>query len=534
MVAHEALAVTQLTRPNTNVNLRLRTWRINMRKHLGALVAAITFIVALLGAGSPSRGEVTQRPNASLSYPPADWFDQTYHSGEGRKPDEIRDAIEQQVKRVKKSPADPKEYAHLGMLQEDLALSLNDKEYLREALESYRKANAIGLKSGLSLYTFKIAQLLVRLNDRELADEIFSPMLGREWRDRGQKYVMLVDYANVLAALGEEDRVDDLFREAIATFPEKNLGAYNYYSLWLMSKGRDREALQLLNKVPEATRTWFRFPSVLRNRIIDRLKLKIKRDKLDDEGDASHGTQAGIQRIFDLSYVHAANSSNDDCRDPGNPPRCISYGGSCYSTFSINLAEVMFNEARTERWGAVALVGWTIRNRAYQGVSCDSYVGGVNYSCPLPCSELGLCDLSRRYCCVIHGNTMTPGTSQFQFDDTHVPLSSLVGEGYMAEALRLIKGKLVDMSTLYTAPGVGGCLFSCDNPHCIDGVDYTTPSPNGPMEFMGYNYCAPNWAVGCKRYVKNVCGNTWSNVPANLDCRTGGYSGDNFFWNRVN
>jgi hypothetical protein len=180
------------------------------------------------------------------------------------------------------------------------------------------------------------------------------------------------------------------------------------------------------------------------------------------------------------------------------------------------------------------LVGWTVRDRAFQGLSCDSYPGaqgnGLGNSCraTVPCSDPNFCAESRRYCCAMHGGTTAVGSNQLQFNDGHVSFANLVSSGLIYEAVFVLNGWVPELSTGFVAPGVGSCNFGCDNAFCFVGSNVSSPSPTGPQEFRDNNYCA--LAQSCKTYVKNVCGQ--NAVPA--ACTSGGNSGDNHFWNRRN
>jgi hypothetical protein len=231
-------------------------------------------------------------------------------------------------------------------------------------------------------------------------------------------------------------------------------------------------------------------------------------------------------------YEHTQNS--DDCRtqdrtclvDPFNP-------NQCFTTDGVNWAEVMFNEARGETIGAQAMVGWTIRNRAYQGLSCDSYPGAqgggtVTRDCRenVPCSDPDFCDDSKRVCCVIHGGQFRLGTSGYQFNDEHVDMVTLSLEGFLTRAWHLAEGRLLDMSNPGWKPsGISGCPnpLTCGTetsggPLCTSGFNITElPSAGGPMEFRNRAY-TPD-VSSCKRVTGFICGDTNDQY-------------NNYFWNR--
>jgi hypothetical protein len=224
-------------------------------------------------------------------------------------------------------------------------------------------------------------------------------------------------------------------------------------------------------------------------------------------------------------YVHNINS--DDCRtqnqtcypDPGNP-------GACFRAQTINLAEIIYNEARAELWGAQALVGWTVRDRAYQSLSCDSYKGAegggaVTNTCraTLPCNDPLFCDSSKRYCCVMHGGTTTFGVSQSQFNDGHVDFNTLYNQNFLYLAVYILNGLIPDPATGFVPPGVTGCgsTTTCDSAtlFCSVRTNTTSPDPHGPHEYLNKIYDAK--AFTCR----NRIGFT--------QCAGGG-PGDNYFW----
>jgi hypothetical protein len=223
------------------------------------------------------------------------------------------------------------------------------------------------------------------------------------------------------------------------------------------------------------------------------------------------------------SYEHV--ESFDDCRVQPytNGPIC-DYYGNCFWTQGVNLAEIIYNEARGETPGAQDTVGWTVRDRAFQGLSCDAYPGG-NTVCATPCNQVEFCGSpynTKRYCCAMHGGQTQWGTSGYQFNDEHVDINELsVSSLIIWEAVYVGNGWVPDPSTGWCPPGVIGCSSACDGPGSWDGDNFNDPSPSGPMEFRGYNYYSgvyqdPHYQ--CKTWKANVC--------------PGGTPGDNYFWNR--
>jgi len=270
---------------------------------------------------------------------------------------------------------------------------------------------------------------------------------------------------------------------------------------------------------------------------------------------------ANFEDDKDPPYEH--NVLSDDCRranqicypDPNVP-------NQCFRAQTLNLAEVLYNEARSETLGAQALVGWTVRNRALQALKspskCGTYVGAeaggaVTKTCrnTVPCNDPVDCESSKKYCCVMHGGTTTLGTSHVQFNDAHVPFSILYDSGFAYRAVHMLNGFIPEPSTGFIPSGLANCRVDCANPFCLSGANTSEASPEGPMEYLGYDYCAqvPDGSSlelsDCKWYAGDFCGNTDSkadtdtnpiDVPPLSLCRRFTQSqsgGDNFFWNRV-
>ncbi len=266
---------------------------------------------------------------------------------------------------------------------------------------------------------------------------------------------------------------------------------------------------------------------------------------LGQKGSRTWIATAGVNIDEDFPYEHT--ESADDCRVQPytNGPVCDNFG-NCFWTQGVNLAEVIYNEAAGETPGAQDTVGWTVRDRAFQGLSCDSYPGGVNWhtSCsPQPCQPCSTlpCNQStpdfctnnntKWYCCAIHGGQTQWGTSGYQFNDEHVDINTLVSSGVMDEALWVGNGLVPDVSTNWCPPGVGTCHTDCAGPWS-DGINFnfSDPSPNGPMEFRGNDYCAAGQS--CKRYTADVCGNSGGHLNPDSPCGQTAEKNDNFFWNR--
>lgn len=262
---------------------------------------------------------------------------------------------------------------------------------------------------------------------------------------------------------------------------------------------------------------------------------------------------------------------SDDCRTQ-NSTSCIPdpNGVDCWTTPAINLAEIIYNEARGETRGAQAMVGWTVRNRAFQSLktpsSCGTYPGAqgggtVTTDCrnTVPFSDPNFPQESTRYCCAMHGGQVYWGTSGFQFSDEHVPFDTLRSGGFINMAFRILNGWVLDMSNPGWRPsGISGCPQTpqCGTPTSTTGGPFCSykggvanvsqlPPGGGPMEFLSYDYCASTNGAplsSCKWYAGDICGNTDSDgngdiieVPRYSACpppNTSRGSEDNFFWNR--
>jgi hypothetical protein len=435
-----------------------------------------------------------------------------------------------------------RQYAHLGLAKtyRDRAAFAGQAD-LHRAVDSFLRASEIGRGQGRLLFTRQLSELMVQLNDREGLDDAFQTMLKANKADTrpGEQYSVLVDYADGLAAL-QDERAWGYFEQAIALQPE-SIEAINRYARRLLEAGKAEEVLRVLEAhLTRQERVRFVRPAFLRRQALKALG----RDTASaDEEIAEIRERQGKAGIYvpekdtgdplgNVVESFAHSTSSDDCRSAtyAQSQHCDS-SGTCLYSYVINLAEVMYNEARGESIGSQDAVGWTVRDRAFQGVSCDAYIGGVNYtSCRtnLPCGDPSRCAVSRYYCCVIHGNTTTVGAAHSQFNDAHVTLQTLIDSGQFYEAQLVWWGAVPDPTTGFAPAGVSGCTVGCGpENYCTGGVNYDSPSPNGPMEYLGYNYCAQRQE--CKTYKGNVCG---SNTRA-TSCSSGG-SGDNYFWNRRN
>ncbi|MGE0683482.1 MAG: hypothetical protein AB7P69_21600 [Candidatus Binatia bacterium] len=87
---------------------------------------------------------------------------------------------------------------------------------------------------------------------------------------------------------------------------------------------------------------------------------------------------AGFNVDDETGNAYEHTEANDDCRvvtGTTTSGYVCDNSGNCFYTQGVNLAEIIYNEARGETPGAQDTVGWVVRNRAFQGLSCDSYPG---------------------------------------------------------------------------------------------------------------------------------------------------------------
>lgn len=434
-------------------------------------------------------------------------------------------------------------YAHLGLgkaYRERGAFT--GSADLGLAAASYIRAGQLGMAKGRLLFTRQISDLMIQTGNLKGLDEAFKPMLSFAKASgirSSEQYLVILDYADGLAGLRDE-RAWDFFEQALALQPG-GIEAVNRYAQRLLESSKAEEALTVLeNQITREERIRFVRPAFLRRQALKMLgrdtapadaEIVEIRDRFGKRG-AYFPEKDLNDPLVPVDEQFAHSNSTDDCRSTtyAQNQQCDS-SGTCLYPYVVNLAEIMYNEARGEAIGVQDAVGWTVRDRAFQGVSCDAYVGGVNYtSCRtnLPCGDPSRCAISRYYCCVEHGATTTVGTAHSQFNDAHVTLSTLISSGQFYEAQLVWWGAVPDPTTGFIPSGLSGCTVGCGSEnYCTTGVNFDSPSPNGPMEYLGYNYCAA--AQTCKIYKGNVCG---SNVRA-TSCSSGG-TGDNYFWNRRN
>jgi hypothetical protein len=345
-----------------------------------------------------------------------------------------------------------------------------------------------------------------------------------------------VDYADGLARLNRRD-ADARFEEAIQLYSVNNSEAITRYAQHLLERREGRKALAILERMSPDERQMNGSPVFLRKRALEQIggdtssadaEIELMRQRLNThiEGGVP-GPELTGKSMTSQRPIFAHQYQTDDCRDPyyNGVLHCSSQpsGGWCWYSYTVNLGEVIWNEARGESPGAQAMVAWTVRNRVLQTVSCDTYVGGMNYypsvrdSLPCTLPDVQSCYLAKGYCWAVHGGTRYPGEAHFQFNDAHRHIDDLASSNTVHRAFWVINGWMWDRSTNFIPPGVWNCTGDgCSANICYSGSNDYSASPNGPMEYRAYVYTAG--ASQCKQVSGPVCGN-------------GGPS-DNFFWNR--
>lgn len=477
---------------------------------------------------------------------------------------------------------DPEAIASDGQKQIDLAAAyyqrfsiLADQADAYRALDIYKSLSKMGLKKNLVLHSDRISEVYRKLEDKAGGESYFSDLLQHEHSlSTSEKYKAFVDYADLL----------DHFDDAAAGRYLKDAAALRDYSpgeafyKWMRYLVKSGNAALAEQKIRELDILYLQrdltLLQILRDSLIKQGKSIDDVDKeieaikdgfskgLGGGTDPSASTQENqgvsiFQRLSLIGVAHAQQKyyhtiNSDDCR-VGTIDAGITTSLGNTGKFLINLAEILYNEARGESKGARVTTGWTVRNRVFynlrlvSGGYCDTYVGAKGWanlgSCQSGVSSFHnwhptMSDISERYCCAMHGGTTSVGSGHSQFNDAHVSLPVLEAGGYLVEAYEILNGGLPDLSSDY-CPNSIYSIFDCNFPICVlDPLG--TPasfwgggSPYGTQEYLNYNYCAKvaNGALAdCKTYAKNVCGDFA--IPANLQCGTTRYEGDNFFWNK--
>lgn len=387
--------------------------------------------------------------------------------------------------------------AALYMIKGELA---QDPIWFRGAANLYIRAAAIGLSWGKIRYTDTLADLFVTLEDKPTLDTVFETILSQPPDlDPDFYYLALVDYANALAELNDDPRAAQFFQQAIAFHPENNIEAITTYTRLLLSRAAangtaegatlTQSAFQLLNGLTPSQRVRWVLPAYLRKIAMQQMGLDTSTA---DAEIARISASRDPSKFLPAAYVGGVRPGTvnditseilakkpkpfihiglDDCRLPGSdwnePPSWWPFCDSlwCYRFHTINVAEVLYNEIRSESPGAQDAVGWTIRDRAFENLGCDSYPGQNCSNCTLWCNAPGnFCNASKKICSVVHGGTSIPGAPHYQFKDKHVSWSRLISSGMIYVADSMLLGLIPESSPgfiQFVPSGMSDCEFSC-------------------------------------------------------------------------
>jgi tetratricopeptide (TPR) repeat protein len=445
---------------------------------------------------------------------------------------ELSNALVTALIAVSTNPSSIHAWAGLGAVQRALGERNSDVTQLRAAAASYLEAARAGVKNGRIMYTYQLSQILPQIADKNLLSDVFDELVAADGPAR-EHYSALVAYGAALAALGDQ-RAAGVFEAAIQANPDNNIEALNRYAAYLLTAGRAADAKNLLEtQLTRERRVQLVVPSELRLQAA----VTMNEDSTDatqevaDSHKAAGGTMMGVVRrtspaaAATLLPRFSHTNDSDDCRgSTSGVPWCDQYG-NCFYDQVVNLAEILYNEAHSEQWGSIGTVGWTARDRVLNSPGCDTYPGGKNGAltsncrAALACAQPGFCPYDVYYCCVEHGGTTTTGTSQTQFNDSHVDFLTLWYSDLLWEAVYIENGYVPELSPLYVWGGAAytfymtGCDTSCGVDLCTGGGDITHHPGGGPFEFRNYQYTAGN--PSCKEVAGFVCGN-------------GGT--DNYFW----
>lgn len=474
----------------------------------------------------------------------------------------------------------------LAQLYRTQAQASGNSETLRQAVEAYVLAAEIALEHGTIRYTRQLSELLVELGDKESLDSIFGVILAQpKEMDHTGYYLALVDYADALALL-DDDRAWSYFEEAIDFNPEANGEAFNLYARHLLDHGLAQQALEVLDRLtPERRLSWGKpislrkeaaelvgidtpsvdeevatFKKLLGAKPIGLVEVRevggtiVRKEILKGQVSrinysiADTGTQktgrlmklgirGGDGALQGVNWP-AHDVASDDCRTGVRTPYCNQF--FCYYSFTINMAEVIFNEAGGRPSGARRTVGWAIRNREFQYVCNASYFGGIGYrtTCSpaqpncilcnqLPATNPDFPALSKWACCAIHGGYRFPFHND-QMNDSHQDSAFLDNAGYLDDAVLILNGNVPDISVVppFIPSGLNSqfCTFDCGGPICRVGTNRTDPSPKGPMEWRSFWPFTPAQPIGTCMY--------WpSNPPAWTEANV--CNGGNRFANRL-
>jgi hypothetical protein len=122
-----------------------------------------------------------------------------------------------------------------------------DMEMARRAVGAYTRAAELSLAEGDARYTRELSELLVATRDSERLHKAFESFLATPAaKDQGERYVVLVDYADGLAGLGLQAEAWKRFEEAISLQPQNNVEAINRYARRLIDSDHPQKAAGLI------------------------------------------------------------------------------------------------------------------------------------------------------------------------------------------------------------------------------------------------------------------------------------------------
>jgi hypothetical protein len=364
-------------------------------------------------------------------------------------------------------------HALAGLADLEMIQSKSDPTAAASAAVHLMRAADIALSAHRVRYADELASALVAAHDPANLDLEFTKILSDEELPVPERYDAVLAFASGLAEFGDP-RAEGYYREAIAINPDNNIGAISMLADYLSGRGNENDALAVIeNNLTREQMT--HFPSLDGRRVMLRRALHLDTTQAEADESAAWGRlgpnpvgvvvlshadgvklQAAMKELGhelkikgaaasgkhpDSSPAFSHTSTVDDCRGAyyGTVVACAVAQSNgqlyCYYPYTLNLAEIMYNEAGGGApWGEATMVGWTVRDRVYErpvqlirGVwyNCSAYPGGYGSSLGtgLPCADS--CPDSANYCRAEHGGTTTVGASQYQFDDSHRDFSVL-------------------------------------------------------------------------------------------------------------
>ncbi len=415
----------------------------------------------------------------------------------------------------------------------------------RKALNAYKKATKLSLNKNRIKYTRKLSELAVKLQNKNELGLIFEELLQHGVDEKGT-YLAHVDYADGLAKF-KDSSADSQFLSAIAMrTPVEGIEANFRYANYLLSKNKVREALVVLDKYNLDERRLYVHVAIFRQDLMHKLNMNTNavdaevselRRNLSDNPFIRAIPKLVLNKTkamnkYNLSTAYAFNFAHRNLRDDSRGKyssawvNSVTEANRVYSTHFLNIAEVVYNEARgASSIGRIA-VGWAIRNRATMDMmGCDFYLGAEGHAKTNKCREVTSMgtnhhlygDIYAQYACVVHGGTTTVGAINTEMNDSHVSLADLESSGIIWELVHVVNGWMPDPTSLHA--------FA---PVIYPERNYTAGNPDGAQEWGNFNYCAENHA--CKVRLGNVGGVLID--PGDLCPLNGDGGTENFFWGR--